>query len=72
VPRGGLGKSAQPARHDLAFARRAAKTAVVDERTAVALMQANPTLIKRPVVEADGDFVVGFTEAGYAARFARR
>jgi arsenate reductase len=50
----------------------AAKAAVVDERTAVALMQANPTLIKRPVVELDGDVVVGFSEAGYAARFAKK
>jgi arsenate reductase len=50
----------------------AAKAAVVDERTAVALMQANPTLIKRPVVELDGDVVVGFSEAGYAARFDRK
>lgn len=50
----------------------AAKAAVVDERTAVALMQANPTLIKRPVVEVDGDVVVGFSEAGYAARFTRK
>ena len=46
----------------------AAKAAVVDERTAVALMQANPTLIKRPVVEADGDVIVGFSADGYAAR----
>ena len=50
----------------------AAKGAVVDERTAVALMQAKPTLIKRPVVEAGGDVIVGFSEAGYAARFARK
>ena len=50
----------------------AAQAAVVDERTAVALMQANPTLIKRPVVEVDGDVVVGFSEAGYGARFAKK
>jgi len=50
----------------------AAKAAVVDERTAVALMQAKPMLIKRPVVEVDGDVVVGFSEAGYAARFAKK
>ena len=46
----------------------AAQAAVVDERTAVALMQANPTLIKRPVVEADGDVIVGFSADDYAAR----
>ena len=50
----------------------AAKAAVVDERTAVALMQAKPTLIKRPVVEAGSDVVVGFAEAGYGARFAKK
>ena len=44
----------------------------MDEWIAVALMQANPTLIKRPVVEVDGDVVVGFSEAGYAARFAKK
>jgi Spx/MgsR family transcriptional regulator len=50
----------------------AAKAAVVDERSAIALMAAQPTLIKRPVVEADGNVVVGFTEDGYAARFAKK
>ena len=50
----------------------AAKAAVVDERSAIALMSAQPTLIKRPVVEAGGDVLVGFTEDGYASRFARR
>jgi Spx/MgsR family transcriptional regulator len=47
-----------------------AKAAVVDERSAVALMATKPTLIKRPVVEADGDVVVGFSEATFAKRFA--
>jgi arsenate reductase (glutaredoxin) len=50
----------------------AAKAAVVDERSAIALMATKPTLIKRPVVEANGDVIVGFSEAGYAARFARK
>ena len=50
----------------------AAKAAVVDERTAIALMATNPTLIKRPVVEAGADVVVGFTEDGYVSRFARK
>ena len=50
----------------------AAKAAVVDERTAIALMVAKPTLIKRPVVEAGGDVLVGFTEDGYASRFAKK
>jgi Spx/MgsR family transcriptional regulator len=50
----------------------AAKAAVVDERSAIALMAAQPTLVKRPVVEAQGDVVVGFSEADYEARFARK
>ena len=50
----------------------AAKTAVVDERTAIALMATNPTLIKRPVVEAGADVVVGFTGDGYATRLAKK
>ena len=34
-----------------------------DEAHLVALMVANPTLIKRPVIEADGTATVGFTDA---------
>jgi len=49
----------------------ATKAAVVDEPTAIALMQARPTIIKRPVVEAAGVVVVGFAEDVYAKRFAR-
>ena len=50
----------------------AAKAAVVDERSAMALMAARPTLIKRPVVEADGDVIVGFSADDYATRFAKK
>jgi len=46
----------------------AAKAAVVDERSAIALMATKPTLIKRPVVEAAGDVIVGFSADDYAAR----
>jgi len=49
----------------------ATKAAVVDEPTAIALMRARPTMIKRPVVEAAGGVVVGFSEEAYAKRFAR-
>ena len=49
----------------------AAKAAVVDERSAIALMATKPTLIKRPVVEADGDVVVGFSADDYAARLKK-
>lgn len=33
--------------------------------SAVALMLENPTLIKRPVLDQDGDILVGFKEADY-------
>ena len=33
----------------------------VDEKKALALMEANPSLIKRPVIEAGGDVTVGWT-----------
>jgi arsenate reductase (glutaredoxin) len=32
----------------------------LDEKKAVALMQAHPTLIKRPVLDVDGQITVGF------------
>lgn len=34
----------------------------VDEKKAIALMEANPTLIKRPVIEANGEITVGWTK----------
>lgn len=34
----------------------------VDEKKAIALMEANPSLIKRPVIEADGEITVGWTK----------
>ena len=37
---------------------------------ALALMLANPTMIKRPVLDADGRFSVGFRPDAYAATFA--
>ena len=49
----------------------ATKAAVVDERSAIALMATKPTLIKRPVVEVDGDVVVGFSADDYAARLKK-
>lgn len=40
------------------------RAGVVDDRTARALMEANPSLIKRPVIERDGKIVtVGFDSA---------
>jgi arsenate reductase (glutaredoxin) len=46
----------------------AAKTDL-DERRAIALMLAQPSMIKRPVLEVDGDLTVGFKPEIYAAVF---
>jgi Spx/MgsR family transcriptional regulator len=47
----------------------AAKAGVTDAASAAALMQAQPSVIKRPVVEwPDGTITVGFDEADFAAR----
>jgi len=48
----------------------ATKGAIVDQRGAIALMKAQPTLIKRPVLEAGADVVIGFAEETFARRFA--
>lgn len=46
----------------------AAKAAVVDAASARALMLAQPSVIKRPVVEwPDGRITVGFDEKGWSA-----
>lgn len=47
----------------------AEKAAVVDEASAIALMQAQPSVIKRPVLERDGRYHLGFAEAQYQALF---
>jgi arsenate reductase len=41
----------------------------VDEAKAVALMLAQPSMIKRPVLEAGGGLLVGFKPDEYAAAF---
>jgi arsenate reductase len=41
----------------------------VDEAKAIALMLAQPSMIKRPVLEADGRLLVGFKPADYEATF---
>ena len=41
----------------------------VDERSAIDLMLAEPTMIKRPVLEASGRIEVGFRPERYAALF---
>ncbi len=51
----------------------AAQTAVVDAASARALMLAQPSVIKRPVVEwPDGAVTVGFDAGTWAARLQRR
>lgn len=41
----------------------------IDEAKAIRLMAASPSLIKRPVLEADGRLLVGFKPAAYEAAF---
>ncbi len=41
----------------------------IDRAKAIALMQANPSMIKRPVVEGAGALLVGFRENDWAATF---
>lgn len=45
------------------------KAAVVDEASAIALMQAQPSVIKRPVLEYDGKYHLGFAEDQYQTLF---
>ena len=47
------------------------QSAVRDAASAIALMQARPTLIKRPVIETDGEVSVGFDTEDYARRFMK-
>ena len=48
-----------------------AERAGIDESRALALMLAQPSMIKRPVLEAEGVLLVGFKPADYAARLVR-
>ena len=43
----------------------------LNEGKAIALMLAQPSMIKRPVVEANGDLLVGFDPDRYAAALTR-
>jgi arsenate reductase len=42
----------------------------LDEAKAIALMIAQPSMIKRPVLDVDGELLVGFRPEAYSARFA--
>jgi Spx/MgsR family transcriptional regulator len=46
-----------------------AAKADLDEAKAIALMAAQPSMIKRPVLDVDGQLTVGFKPEIYAARF---
>ncbi|MCZ2104593.1 MAG: ArsC family reductase [Burkholderiales bacterium] len=46
----------------------ATQAGVIDQASACALMQARPSLIKRPVVEWGGAVTVGFDEADWMRR----
>jgi len=46
-----------------------ADKADLNEAKAIALMLAQPSMIKRPVLEAEGGLLVGFRPEAYAARF---
>lgn len=48
-----------------------AEKADIDEDKAVALMLANPSMIKRPVVEGAGALLVGYKPDLYAAAFGQ-
>jgi arsenate reductase len=41
----------------------------LNEAKAIGLMLAQPSMIRRPVLEADGGLIVGFKAETYAARF---
>ncbi len=41
----------------------------LDEDKAIALMLAQPSMIKRPVLDVDGALLVGFKPDAYAAKF---
>lgn len=70
---GRLGKVAQPPRHHLgAKLPDDIKQGTTGETAAIALMLANPSLIKRPVLELEGHVYVGFDEPTYARLFNRQ
>jgi len=46
-----------------------ADKAGLDEAKATGLMLAQPSMIKRPVLDVDGELLVGFKPEAYAAKF---
>jgi Spx/MgsR family transcriptional regulator len=43
----------------------------LNEKKAIALMAAQPSMIKRPVLDIDGKLLVGFKPDGYAKAFGK-
>jgi len=46
------------------------KAAIVDDASAIALMLEQPSVIKRPVLDKDGQFAVGYSAAQYQQIFS--
>ena len=46
------------------------KASIVDAASALDLMLENPSIIKRPVLDKDGQFSVAFSDAQYSAIFS--
>ncbi|MDQ6621387.1 MAG: Spx/MgsR family RNA polymerase-binding regulatory protein [Pseudomonadota bacterium] len=44
------------------------QSGVRDPESAIDVMLANPSSIKRPIIEVDDDLLIGFDEAAYASR----
>ena len=42
----------------------------ISETTAIKLMQENPSLIKRPILDNGGQFTAGFSDANYTTIFS--
>lgn len=42
------------------------RAGVVDAASAIAVLQANPSAIKRPIIEMDGRWMIGFDEASWS------
>ena len=49
----------------------AEQAGVIDAATAIAVMRAHPSTIRRPVVEEGAEVLVGFDADAWAARFGR-
>jgi Spx/MgsR family transcriptional regulator len=47
----------------------AVKASVTDATSALPVMAANSSVIKRPIIERDGQYLFGFDEAAYEAFF---